>query len=33
MNTESAGQVHVVATAAIEAWLPDQAGKWRIAAE
>ncbi|WP_424940652.1 Lin0512 family protein [Aliiroseovarius sp. S253] len=33
MNTESAGQVHVVATAAIEAWLPDQAGKWRIASE
>ncbi|SPF77061.1 hypothetical protein ALP8811_02083 [Aliiroseovarius pelagivivens] len=30
MNTESAGQVHVVATAAIEAWLPDQAGKWRL---
>jgi uncharacterized protein (TIGR02058 family) len=33
MNTESVGQVHVVATAAIEAWLPDQAGKWRIAVE
>lgn len=31
MNTDSAGQVHVVATAAIEAWLPDQAGKWRTA--
>lgn len=30
MNTESAGQVHVVATAVIEAWLPDQAGKWRV---
>lgn len=28
-----AGTHHVVATAAIEAWLPDQAGKYKIACQ
>ncbi|UWP95985.1 Lin0512 family protein [Aliiroseovarius crassostreae] len=31
MNTQSGEQIHVVAVAAIEAWLPDQAGKYRRA--
>ncbi|MDA5093587.1 Lin0512 family protein [Aliiroseovarius sp. KMU-50] len=30
MNTQSGDQLHVVATAAVEAWLPDQAGKYRL---
>ncbi len=29
MNTQSGAQIHVVATAAVEAWLPDQSGRWR----
>ncbi len=30
MNTQSGDQIHVVATAAVEAWLPDQAGIYRL---
>lgn len=30
LNTQSGDQVHVVATAAIEAYLPDLAGKYRL---
>ncbi|WP_371169977.1 Lin0512 family protein [Aliiroseovarius sp. 2305UL8-7] len=30
MNTESAGQVHVIATAAVEAWLPNMTGRYHL---
>lgn len=33
MNTQSGDQIHVVATAAIEAYLPDLAGKYQLCAK
>ena len=33
MNTQSGDQIHVVATAAIEAYLPDLAGKYTCATQ